>query len=129
MSLGSALVAILFVEYANGANDNFKGVATRSGSGTTSYTRALAWGTVSTLAGALTAVALSERLLHAFTGAGLVADALVGSPGFVTAVALGAAGTALLATCVSCPVSATDELIGAVLGLVTWAANGAGRLA
>ena len=31
----------LFLAYANGANDNFKGVATLYGSGTTTYKKAL----------------------------------------------------------------------------------------
>ena len=35
------LLAGLFVAYANGANDNFKGVPTLFGSGTTDYKRAL----------------------------------------------------------------------------------------
>ena len=35
------IAATLFLAYANGANDNFKGVATLYGSGTASYRRAL----------------------------------------------------------------------------------------
>jgi hypothetical protein len=38
--------ATLFVAYANGANDNFKGVATLFGSGTTDYRKALGWPTL-----------------------------------------------------------------------------------
>jgi PiT family inorganic phosphate transporter len=116
MSLGLALLAILFVAYANGANDNFKGVATLFGSGTTNYRRALAWGTLTTLAGSLIAFSLSDRLLQSFTGGELVNDTLVGSPTFVTAVALGAGTTVLLATLLSYPVSTTHALTGALLG-------------
>jgi PiT family inorganic phosphate transporter len=116
IALGLALVASLFVAYANGANDNFKGVATLFGSGTTNYGRALAWGTVTTLLGSLTAFVLSDRLLGTFTGAGLVSDALVGSPAFVTAVAFGAGATVLLATLLAYPVSTTHALTGALLG-------------
>ena len=36
------VIAMACVAYANGANDNFKGVATLFGSGTTDYRRALA---------------------------------------------------------------------------------------
>ena len=36
-----------FVAYANGANDNFKGVATLFGSGITEYRKALAWALLS----------------------------------------------------------------------------------
>ena len=45
------VAATLLVAYANGANDNFKGVATLFGSGTTAYRTALGWGTITTLAG------------------------------------------------------------------------------
>ena len=37
------VVVTLFLAYANGANDNFKGVATLFGSRTTNYRRALWW--------------------------------------------------------------------------------------
>ena len=49
------LIAGLCVAYANGANDNFKGVATLFGSGTTNFRRALIWVTVTTLLGSLAA--------------------------------------------------------------------------
>ena len=53
-----AVIAALLVAYANGANDNFKGVATLFGSGTTDYRRALIWATVATFAGSMTPVAI-----------------------------------------------------------------------
>ena len=39
-------IATLFLAYSNGANDNFKGVATLFGSGTTSYKAAITWFTL-----------------------------------------------------------------------------------
>ncbi len=57
------LGATLFVAYANGANDNFKGVATLFGSGTADYRKALWWATVTTLAGSLAAFFLATKLL------------------------------------------------------------------
>ncbi len=45
------LIAGLCVAYANGANDNFKGVATLFGSGTTNFRRALIWATATTFLG------------------------------------------------------------------------------
>lgn len=118
MNVTPALVmlAVLFVAYTNGANDNFKGVATLFGSGTTDYRRALTWGTVTTLAGSLTALLLSDQLVTTFTGAGLVPDALVGSPVFVGAVALATASTVLLATLLSYPISTTHALTGSLIG-------------
>src|SRR5579862_1740179 len=110
------IFAVLFVAYANGANDNFKGVATLFGSGTTGYRGALAWGTVTTFAGSVTAVLLSAQLVVKFSGKGLVPDPLVGSPHFVGAVALASAMTVLLSTLLSLPISTTHALTGALVG-------------
>ncbi|MFQ5719893.1 MAG: inorganic phosphate transporter, partial [Acidobacteriota bacterium] len=110
------LILVAYVAYANGANDNFKGVATLLGSGTTSYRGALLYGTAATFAGSLAALALSRGLVATFSGAGLVPDALVGSPGFVAVVAAGAGTTVLLATWLSLPVSTTHALTGALVG-------------
>ncbi len=116
LPLAFLLLAVLFVAYANGANDNFKGVATLFGSGTSGYRGALAWGTLTTFAGSVAALLLSERLVTRFSGKGLVPDALVGHPEFAGAVALGAAGTVLLATRLSFPISTTHALAGALVG-------------
>src|SRR3954452_13711534 len=98
MTLAIIVLAVIGLAYANGANDNFKGVATLLGSGTTGYRRALAWATLTTLLGSLAAVLLAGELLTSFSGRGLVADALAADPRYVAAVALGAALTVLLAT-------------------------------
>jgi PiT family inorganic phosphate transporter len=113
---GFVLLAVLFVAYTNGANDNFKGVATLFGSGTTSYRKALAWGTLTTLAGSVTALVLSAKLVSRFSGKGLVPDALVGDPEFVGAVAIGASLTVFLATWLAFPISTTHALTGALVG-------------
>lgn len=110
------LFAVLFVAYANGANDTFKGVATLFGSGTTGYRGALVWGTLTTFAGSVTAVILSAQLVAKFSGKGLVPDSLVGSPHFVGAVAIAAASTVILATLLSLPISTTHALTGALVG-------------
>ena len=62
MTLMLALIAfaVLFLAYSNGANDNFKGVATLFGSGTASYRTALVWATLTTLAGSSAGSALGE---------------------------------------------------------------------
>ncbi len=86
--------ATLLVAYANGANDNFKGVATLFGSGTTDYRRALCWATLTTLAGSVAAFFLATRLVSIFQGQGLVPAFLVQSQPFIGAVILGAALTA-----------------------------------
>src|SRR4051794_36416223 len=128
MSLALILVAVVALAYANGANDNFKGVATLLGSGTTDYRRALAWATVTTLIGSLAAALLAGELLKRFSGRGLVADVLVADPHFVAAVALGAGLTVLLATRLGMPVSTTHGLVGALVG-AGWAAGSSVQLA
>src|SRR5688500_11118355 len=93
------VAAALALTFANGANDNFKGVATLFGSGTTNYRRALIWATATTAAGSLTAVLVAGSLVDRFSGKGLVPDVLTADPAFLTAVGVGAAATVLLATC------------------------------
>jgi len=109
-------LAVLFVAYANGANDNFKGVATLFGSGTTDYKKALIWATVTTFSGSVAAFFLATRLVETFTGKGLVPDALIGNPAFLAAVAIGAGLTVLFAARFGIPISTTHGLIGALVG-------------
>lgn len=117
MTIVALLVAAaLFVAYANGSNDNFKGVATLYGSGTAGYRRALAWGTLTTLAGSLCSAVLAEKLIKAFSAHGLVPDGIAASPDFLAAVALGAALTIFLATLTGFPISTTHALTGGLTG-------------
>jgi PiT family inorganic phosphate transporter len=110
------LVAIGFVAFTNGANANFKGVASLYGSGTTSLRTALYWGTATTFAGSLTAALLAQGLLKTFGGKGLVPDELAQATPFLTSVALAAALTSFLATRFGFPVSTTHALVGALAG-------------
>src|SRR6516164_6886558 len=102
--------AMLFVAYANGANDNFKGVATLFGSGVADYRKALWWATAATLAGSLMATILAARLISVFQGKGLVPDELIHSPNFLASVVLGAAITVFAATRIGMPISTTHSL-------------------
>jgi PiT family inorganic phosphate transporter len=118
------LLAVLFLSYANGANDNFKGVATLFGSGTATYRTALLWATVTTLAGSLCALLFAQGLIDTFKGKGLVPDAVTTQGRFLLGVSLAAAGTVLIATCVGMPVSTTHALTGGLVGAGLLAANG-----
>ena len=115
-SLLVLIVATCFLAYANGANDNFKGVATLFGSRTTNYKRALLWATVTTFSGSVASVFLAQTLVRRFSGKGLVPDAIAASPDFLLAVALGAGATVLLATRIGFPISTTHSLTGALVG-------------
>src|SRR5438874_282188 len=116
ITLVLTLLAVLFLAYSNGGNDNFKGVATLYGSGTCSYRSALAWATVTTLAGSLLALWLARGLIESFKGKGLVPDSITTQPAFLVAVSLGAALTVLLATRLGLPVSTTHALTGGLVG-------------
>jgi inorganic phosphate transporter, PiT family len=108
--------AMLFVAYANGANDNFKGVATLFGSGTTDYRKALWWATITTHAGSVTALFVATKLISIFQGKDFLPESLTQSQPFVAAVILGAALTVFLATKIGIPISTTHSLTGALFG-------------
>ena len=119
------IAAALLVGLANGANDNFKGVATIFGSATASYRTALAWATVTTLAGSALALVLAGALVETFSGAGLVPDATAESERFLTAVGIGAGAPVLVASALGLPISTTYALVGALAGAGLAAVPGA----
>ena len=83
--------ATCFLAYSNGANDNFKGVASLFGSRTCTYRTAVSWATITTFAGSTASIVLAQSLLKKFSGKGLVPDVLVTSEHFLLAVVIGAA--------------------------------------
>ncbi len=117
MSITIALfVFTIFLAYANGANDNFKGVATLFGSNTTNYKVALGWATVTTIAGSLSSIVVAHKLIEAFSGKGLVPPVVAQEPTFLLAVAVGAGLTVMIATLTGFPISTTHSLVGALIG-------------
>ncbi|MBN4053374.1 inorganic phosphate transporter [Haliea sp. AH-315-K21] len=116
MLVGLLFLAVIFLAYFNGANDNFKGVATLYGSGTVSYKTAITLATLATFAGSLSALFLAQGLVDSFSGKGLVPEEITATPVFLTAVALGAGSTVLLATRLGFPISTTHSLVGGLLG-------------
>lgn len=109
-------IATCFLAFTNGANDNFKGVATLFGSGITGFNKAITWATITTLAGSITAIFLAQELVKNFSGKGLVTDELIQNPGFAIAISLGAAITVFIATRIGMPISTTHSLVGALFG-------------
>lgn len=84
-------LAAFVVACSNGANANFKGVASLHGSGTTGYRPAVRWAALTTAAGAVTALFLMQPMLRVFRqGAG--PEALLSQPVFFLAVASAAPG-------------------------------------
>lgn len=109
-------ISACFLAYTNGANDNFKGVATLFGAGITDYKKAINWATLTTFAGSVTAIFLAKELVKNFSGKGLVPNELIQSPAFAISIALGAAITVFTATKIGMPISTTHSLVGALFG-------------
>ena len=109
-------LATCFLAYSNGANDNFKGVASLFGSRTCGYRTAISWATITTFAGSIMSIFLAQALLKRFSGKGIVPDQLAGSEYFLLAVAVGAGLTVILATFIGFPISTTHALTGAIIG-------------
>ncbi|MFD1160814.1 inorganic phosphate transporter [Hwangdonia seohaensis] len=116
MILALLFLSACFLAYSNGANDNFKGVATLFGSGTTNYQKAINWATITTLSGSVAAIFLANELVKNFSGKGLVPNELIAMPIFAISIAFGAALTVFIATKIGMPISTTHSLLGALFG-------------
>lgn len=109
-------IMTVFMAYTNGANSNFKGVATLYGGAVTDYRTAVILGTTATFLGGLCSVFLATGLIKAFSGSGIVPERVVASPAFLIAVAVGASVTVLSANLLGLPVATTHGLIGGLVG-------------
>jgi inorganic phosphate transporter, PiT family len=109
-------ISALFLAYSNGANDNFKGVATLYGSGIVDYKTAITIATVTTFLGSISAIFLAQGLVASFSGKGLVPQDIAGTAHFLMAVGFGAGCTVMLATRFGLPISTTHSLVGALVG-------------
>lgn len=123
------VLAVGVVAYTNGANANFKGVASLYGSGTTSYRTAVNWAALTTAAGCAAAMWMGSSMVKVFSGKGLVPEALIAQPMFLLTVAAGAGATGFLANRLGFPVSTTHMLTGALLGAGWMADDGAVNVA
>ncbi len=127
MIAATLVLVTLGLAFANGANDVSKGIATLVGSGVANYRRAVIWGSVCTIGGALAAGFLTQALVSTFNGKGLLTQPQA-SHAFLLAVACGAVGWLIVATRTGLPVSTTHSLAGALVG-TGLVAVGAGGIA
>jgi inorganic phosphate transporter, PiT family len=116
MTFALLFLATCFLAYSNGANDNFKGVASLFGSRTCGYRTAISWATITTFSGSIMSIFLAQTLLKKFSAKGIVPDHFTGSEYLLLAVAIGAGLTVILATLTGFPISTTHALTGAIIG-------------
>lgn len=111
------ILSTFFLAYANGANDNFKGVATLFGSASCSYKTALLWATATTFLGGIAAIFFAQELIVNFSGKGILSESLMALPIYGSAIVAGAAITVFVATKLGMPISTTHALVGALTGI------------
>ena len=109
-------IVVAALAFANGANDNFKGVATLWGGGDLTYRQAWFVANVATLLGAILAVYLGAEIAKTFSGKGVVGESVLASCDFAFAFAAGAALTVFLATFLRYPISTTHSILGSLAG-------------
>ena len=101
--------------FANGANDNCKGVATLVGFGAATPRGAMIWAALTTAAGAGISFFLAGGLIKSFS-TGLFAQETGLEATFFIAVLIGAVGWIVFATFTGLPVSTTHAIMGGLLG-------------
>jgi len=109
--------AAFVLAFANGTNDNAKGVATLIGSRLFSLKSAVGFAAGMTFLGSAAAILLAGELARRFRGKGIVNEALVGNVAFAESVAIGASLTVLLATVIGMPISTTHVSCGSLFGI------------
>ncbi|MBI1824037.1 MAG: inorganic phosphate transporter [Nitrospirae bacterium] len=108
-------ILMVILAYVNGANDVSKGIATLVGSGVTDYQKALAWGTVWTVAGALLGSVLAVGMLKTIS-TGIVSIHQPFGILFPISVLFGALAWVGFASRFGLPVSTTHSIVGALVG-------------
>jgi PiT family inorganic phosphate transporter len=109
------LLLVAFLAYANGANDNSKGVATLVGYGAARPLQALIYAAITTAIGAAVSFWFSGGLLKSFS-TGLFATGTPITSAFFICVLIGAFGWVIIATFTGLPVSTTHAITGSLIG-------------
>src|SRR5260221_8005002 len=109
------LCFVALLAYANGSNDNSKGVATLVGYGAATPRKALLCATLATAIGGGLSFWFSGGLLKSFS-TGLFAKGTTLDMAFFSSVLIGAFGWVIFATLTGLPVSTTHAITGALVG-------------
>ncbi len=123
IALGAALLFLL--AFANGGNDVSKGIATLAGAGLTSVRGAIAWGSLWTVAGAVTGLFWGAALIKNISENILIEGHDFQLP-LALAISLAPTIWIALATWRKWPVSTTHAVVGALVGagLMAFGVNG-----
>lgn len=106
---------VLLLAFANGTNDVSKSIATLVGSGVTHYSRAIAWGTVWTVAGAGLSAFVATSMVKTFS-TGFLPSQVTVQPSLALSVLTGTITWVLFASKTGFPVSTTHALTGSLIG-------------
>jgi inorganic phosphate transporter, PiT family len=109
------LLLVALLAFANGSNDNGKGVATLVGFGAARPHAALRWATLTTMIGSVVSFWFAGGLIENFS-TGLFAEGTPVDGSFFAAVLIGAICWVLLATFTGLPVSTTHAITGGLVG-------------
>jgi inorganic phosphate transporter, PiT family len=109
--------AAFVLAFANGSNDNSKGVATLIGSRLMPLNKAIIFAAVMTFLGSVAAIFLAGELASRFGGKGIVDAAMVANTAFPISLGIGASLTVLLATVIGMPISTTHAMVGSIVGI------------
>ncbi|MEM1209288.1 MAG: inorganic phosphate transporter [Planctomycetota bacterium] len=115
--VGLIVASAIGLAFANGANDNSKGVATLIGGGVLRIKPALIYAAVTTAMGSVAAIWIGAELAAKFKGKGIVADAIWQSAEFPACVGIAAGTTVLAATRIAMPISTTHAMVGSIIGI------------
>ena len=116
MMLIALVILVALLAFANGANDNGKGVATLVGYGAARPIQALIFATPATAAGGAVSFFFADGMLKGFSGSWLFEHGVTLDRSFYLAVLIGACGWMLIANKTGMPVSTTHAIIGALCG-------------
>jgi PiT family inorganic phosphate transporter len=109
------LVLVALLAFANGANDNCKGVATLVGYGAAKPRQALFWAALTTALGAGFSYWTAGGLVKSFSTGLFVSGTALDAP-FYAAVLFGAFSWVIFATLTGLPVSTTHAITGGLVG-------------
>lgn len=110
------ILLVVMLSFANGANDVSKGIATLAGSGITNYRKAIIWGTIWTMAGAMVSAFFALEMVKTFSAGGVVKSTANLNQMFPVAVTIGAFIWVIFASKTGLPVSTTHAITGALCG-------------